>query len=214
MARTEHPPRHEGGPGNSRHLDARRQGRDMHACASPHPFVSPARQVGSAHPPDRAHALPHRPVGYVGVPGMAPEPRRGRGIRRARARAARLFAASGPGDRESPTAQPVAAPAPNPQPRLAVPAASLEGCCRRWLPSSCAAQGILGKARWGVSLRAARESPSRRVPERLGSSLQRGRRAAGSSHRTSRPSQQPGGGWAGLHSKRSRALGTGHLPAR
>ena len=114
MASTEHPPRHEGGPGNSRHLDARRQGRDMHACASPHPFVSPARQVGSAHPPDRAHALPHRPVGYVGVPGMAPEPRRGRGIRRARARAARLFAASGPGDRESPTAHTVAAPAPIP----------------------------------------------------------------------------------------------------
>ena len=152
MASTEHPPRHEGGPGNSRHLNARRQGRDMHACASPHPFVSPARQVGSAHPPDRAHALPHRPVGFRGVPG-----RKARG-ERARGAHGQTFAASGPGDRESPTAQPVAAPAPNPQPRLAVPAASLEGCCReagchpadaalRWdpgLPTGATTSGLSG----------------------------------------------------------------------
>ena len=144
--------------GSTRHLERAAPGMRSYACACPHPFVSPARQVGSAHPPDRAHALPHRPVGYVGVPGMAPEPRRGRGIRRARARAARLFAASGPGDRESPTAQPVAAPAPNPQPRLAVPAASLEGCCReagchpadaalRWdpgLPTGATTSGLSG----------------------------------------------------------------------
>ena len=94
--------------GSTRHLERAAPGMRSYACACPHPFVSPARQVGSAHPPDRAHALPHRPVGFRGVPG-----RKARG-ERARGAHGQTFAASGPGDRESPTAHTVAAPAPIP----------------------------------------------------------------------------------------------------
>ena len=90
----------------------------------------------------------------------------------ARARAARPFAASGPGDRESPTAQPVAAPAPIPnrasrcrRPRWR--AAAGAGCH----PAALRRETLEGAHR-GISRRAARESPSGRAPERLGSARQ------------------------------------------